>query len=40
MKHNVFDKPDETQDFTLSHSAQTEIIASAKTKSVGTLQGP
>ena len=39
MKHNVFDKPDETQDFTLSHSAQTEIIASAKTKSVGTLQG-
>ena len=39
MKHNVFDKPDETQDFTLSHSAQTEIIASAKTKSVGTFQG-
>ena len=39
MKHNVFNKPDETQDFTLSHSAQTEIIASAKTKSVGTLQG-
>ena len=39
MKHNVFDKPDETQDFTLSHAAQTEIIASAKTKSVGTLQG-
>lgn len=39
MKHNVFDKPDETQDFTLSHSAQTEIIASAKTKSVSTLQG-
>ena len=39
MKHNVFDKPDEAQDFTLSHSAQTEIIASAKTKSVGTLQG-
>lgn len=39
MKHNVFDKPDETQGFTLSHSAQMEIIASAKTKSVGTFQG-
>ena len=39
MKHNVFDKPDEVQGVTLSHSAQTEIIASAKTKSVGTLQG-
>lgn len=39
MKHNVFDKPDEAQEFTLSHSAQMEIIASAKTKSVGTFQG-
>lgn len=39
MKHNVFDKPDEVQSAALSHSAQTEIIASAKTKSVGTLQG-
>ena len=39
MKHNVFDKPDEAQGFTLSHSAQMEIIASAKTKSVGTFQG-
>ena len=39
MKHNVFDKPDEVQGVTLSHSAQMEIIASAKTKSVGTFQG-
>lgn len=39
MKHNVFDKPDEAQEFTLSHSVQMEIIASAKTKSVGTFQG-
>ena len=39
MKHNVFDKPDEVQGAALSHSAQTEIIANAKTKSVGTLQG-
>ena len=39
MKHNVFDKPDEAQGFTLSHSVQMEIIASAKTKSVGTFQG-
>lgn len=39
MKHNVFDKPDEVQSAALSHSARTEIIASAKTKSVGTLQG-
>lgn len=39
MKHNVFDKPDEVQGAALSHSAQTEIIASAKTKSVGTIQG-
>lgn len=39
MKYNVFDKPDEAQGFTLSHSAQMEIIASAKTKSVGTFQG-
>lgn len=39
MKHNVFDKPDDTQATVLSHSAQTEIIANAKTKSIGTLQG-
>lgn len=39
MKHNVFDKPEDNQATTLSHSAQTEIIASAKLKSVGTLQG-
>lgn len=39
MKHNVFDKLDEVQGVTLSHSAQMEIIASAKTKSVGTFQG-
>ena len=40
MKHNVFDpKPENTQETVLSHSAQTEIIASAKLKSVGTLQG-
>lgn len=39
MKHNVFEKPEDNQATTLSHSAQTEIIASAKLKSVGTLQG-
>jgi hypothetical protein len=40
MKYNVFDpKPEDTQETVLSHSAQTEIIASAKLKSVGTLQG-
>lgn len=40
MKYNVFDpKPEDTQETFLSHSAQTEIIASAKLKSVGTLQG-
>lgn len=39
MKHNVFDKPEDSQDTVLSHSAQLEIITSAKMKSVGTLQG-
>lgn len=39
MKHNVFEKPEDNQATTLSHSAQTEIITSAKLKSVGTLQG-
>ena len=39
MKRNVFEKPEDNQATTLSHSAQTEIIASAKLKSVGTLQG-
>ena len=39
MKHNVFEKPEDNQATTMSHSAQTEIIASAKLKSVGTLQG-
>ena len=39
MKHNVFEKPEDNQATTLSHSAQTDIIASAKLKSVGTLQG-
>lgn len=40
MKHNVFDRnTDGNQDGTLVHAAQAEIIASAKTKSVGTFQG-
>ena len=30
MKHNVFEKPEDNQATTLSHSAQTEIIASAR----------
>lgn len=39
MKKNIFDPADDSQTFELSHSAQVEIISSAKTKSVGTLQG-
>ena len=39
MKHNVFDRTaDDNQDAVLIHAAQAEIIASAKTKSVGTFQ--
>lgn len=39
MKKNIFDPTDAAQTFELSHAAQMEIIASAKTKSIGTLQG-
>lgn len=39
MKKNIFDPADAAQTFELSHAAQMEIIASAKTKSIGTLQG-
>ena len=38
MKHNVFDKPDEAQDFALSHSAQVEILNNAKLQSVGSFR--
>ena len=39
MKHNVFDqRHDEIQETILSHSDQMDIIACAKTKSVGTFQ--
>lgn len=38
MKHNVFDKPDEAQEFTLSHSAQVEILNNAKLQSVGSFR--
>lgn len=39
MKHNVFDRTaEDNQDAVLIHAAQAEIIASAKTKSVGTFQ--
>lgn len=39
MKHNIFDRTaDDNQDAVLIHAAQAEIIASAKTKSVGTFQ--
>ncbi len=37
MKHNVFDR-DDAQEEVLSHSAQMDIMAIAKSKSVGTLQ--
>lgn len=39
MKKNIFDPADAAQTFELSHAARMEIIASAKTKSIGTLQG-
>lgn len=40
VKDNIFDrsKQDDNQDAVLIHAAQAEIIASAKTKSVGTFQ--
>ena len=37
MKHNVFD-PEETQDTVLSHSDRQDILALAKSKSVGSLR--
>lgn len=38
MKHNLFDKETDTKSTTLSHSDQNEILAMAKSSSVGTLK--
>ena len=38
MKHNVFDKDDRAKANVLSHAAQGEILALAKTSNVGTFQ--
>ena len=38
MKHNIFDRDDQENPNFLSHAAEEEIIALAKTKGVGSLQ--
>ncbi len=38
MKHNIFDRDEQENENFLSHAAQQEIIALAKTKGVGSLQ--
>lgn len=38
MKHNVFEKDEDTKETTLSHSDQSTIINMAKSSSVGSLQ--